>query len=388
MAVSKLGIYNDALIKVGEDVLDNITEDRDSRYALDAVYDAGAVKLCLEKVQPRFAVKTAALTQAASSTAYTYSYALPSDFITVVGVFADADLDQEITRYVQDGSALLTDSATVYLRYVWNESTEANFTEAFAHVLALYLAFQTSYKFDPDRYASLAEQYTAAATELAEAEINRDPLLRPVASGSPLSDALRTIYNDALQILGRDKLPLGVADTPDRVRLDTALDSGAIEDVLEDTEWKFGVTSTRIEYDPDVVPEWGYERAHQKPADVLRIVGLFQDEMMHTPLKYYSDEGDYFFCGNDTVYLQYISDTWLTQTSAWPRYFARLVAARLAFNAAPVINPAMLLNAESVYVRRKSSAMSNDAVQSPPRVIRSGDWTRSRYSGGRDRDRP
>lgn len=385
---TKLGIYNDALIRVGEDILDTITDDRDSRYALDTVYDTGAVRYCLKRVRPRFAVKTALLTQSASSTAHTYSYALPSDFIDIVGVFADKDLTQPVTRYVQDGSAILTDSATVYLRYVWTNSTEANFSEEFARVVSYYLARETCYKFDPDRYSSLNDAFNDAVSELSDQESIKDPAIRPAASGSALTDAWRAIYNDALLIIGQDKLPAGNSDHINRVRLDTAVDAGVVSEVLEDTEWKFGVTSAKLEYDPNVSPAWGHQYAHQKPSDLHRLSGLFQDEFFQVPLKYYEDEGDYFFCGNDTIYIKYVSTTWLTQPSAWPSYFSRLVAARMALNSAPVIDKQMIDHATNIYVRRKNSAMSNDAIQSPPQVIRSGNWTNSRWSNTRDRNRP
>lgn len=382
MAVTKLGIYNDALLKVGEAALDTITDDRDSRYALDALYDAGAVNVCLELVKPRFAVKTASIASTASTTAYAYQAAIPADFLAMVGLYADADLDQPVTRYVQDGSVLLQDTGTVYLRYVWTNTTEANFTEAFARVVSYYLAREVCYRFDPHRYETLNTAFSEAVEALASAESARDPGSRPSSPGSALSNALRAIYNDALLILGQDKLPAGNADHINRVRLDTALEAGAIEDVLEDTEWKFGVTSVQIDYDLSVTPPWGWDYALQKPADLLRISGLFSDEMMRHGIKDYVDEGDYFYCGYDTVYLRYISSDWVSEVAAWPTYFARLVAAKVAYNAAPLINPALIEHARNVYFQRKDAGMGNDAVQSPPQVIQQGDWVTSRYRGG------
>ena len=43
MALDKVGIYNDALILLGERRLSSISEAREPRYNLDAIWDIGAV---------------------------------------------------------------------------------------------------------------------------------------------------------------------------------------------------------------------------------------------------------------------------------------------------------------------------------------------------------
>jgi hypothetical protein len=48
VAISKLGIYNDALRILGERKLSSISEDRPPRYRLDDIYDFGAIEYCLE----------------------------------------------------------------------------------------------------------------------------------------------------------------------------------------------------------------------------------------------------------------------------------------------------------------------------------------------------
>ena len=383
MAIDKLGMYNLALLRLGEPALATLTDDRDARYALDAAYDLDAIQYCLERIKPKFATKTVALTGAATPTlTLAYTHTLPADFITIVGVYSDTELDQPVSRYIQDGSTLLCDYGTVYLRYVCADTAVANFTPGFARVVALYLAREASYKLDPHRYEAIDAELQSVAEEVIAVESAKEPESRVSTAGSALSAAWLAIYNDALLILGQDKLPSGTADSPNRTRLDTTLEAGVVEDVLEDTEWKFGVKSVEITYDLSVDPPWGWDYALQKPADLLRISGLFSDEMMRHGIKDYVDEGDYFYCGYDTIYLRYISSDWVSSAAAWPTYFARLVAAKMAYNAAPVIAPALIEHARNVYFQRKDAGMGNDAVQSPPQVIQQGDWVTSRYRGG------
>ena len=389
---TKLGIYNDALIRVGEDVLDDLTEDRDSRHALDAIYDLGAIDQCLEVVRPRFATKTVSLAGSATTGGVTlaYTHTIPTDYITLVGVYSDSELDQPISRYINDGGSLICDYDTIYLRYVHNTSIdESSFTPLFARVVSTFMAREACYKFDPDRYESIDTALQSLVEQAIAVEEGKDPAVRPNASGSALSNAWRSIYNDALLILGKDPLPAGDADHPDRVRLDAAVAAGAVDDVLEDTNWRFGLSSAKIGYDTAVTPAFGYQYAHQKPSELHRIVAISTDEYFRYPLKDYLDEGDYFFCGYEDIYLRYISSGWLIQPDAWPTFFARLVAAKLARNAAPVIDKTLIDHAKDIYDDRKSSALGNDAVQSPPQKIAEGSWVNSRYHGAQyGRGRP
>ena len=390
MAITKLGIYNNALIKVGESVLDLITDDRESRYSLDSVYDLGAVDYCLEVTKPKFATKTVELTGVATATNITlaFTHTLPSDFVTVGALYSDAELDQPVARYVQEGSTILCDYATVYLRYTHNTVVEANFSPGFARVLTSYLAREIAYKYDPQRYESIDASLQAIVEQVITSEGEKEPQSRPAAEGTTLTTEVRILYNGALTILGAEKLPSGNTDHINRVRLDTAMESGAVQSVMEDTEWKFGLNSVKISYDPSVEPAWGYPYAFAKPTDVSRIAGVFIDDRFRVPLKNYVDEGDYFYSDYNEVYLKYVDIDYVSTPAVWPAYFSRLVSAQLAKDVSMAVAPHFGEYATEVYNDRKDSAMSNDAMQSPPQRIGQGNWTASRYNGNYGRGRP
>jgi len=380
VAITKLGIYNAALIAISSTPLETLTDNRDEVTSLDALYDLNAVDYCLEVVKPKFATMTAAITGAATTGGVTlaYTHTLPAGFIDVVGVYSDAELSQEVNRYLKDGSTLLCDYQVIYLRYVHNGVTEADFSPGFTNVLALYLARGICLKHNPAIFTEVDKALQATFTSVSDTEAGREPGTRPAAEGTTLSDAWRAIYNGALTILGKPKLPTGNTDHPHRVALDTAIESGAVTSVMEDTAWRFGNTTVRIEYDPAGAPAWGHRYIFQKPNDLHRIDGLFSDEMFRNPIKEYVDEGNAFYASVDTIYLKYISDTWVIQPSAWPPSFSRLVSAQLAKDVVAFVDKTLIDLALETYKERKHAAVGNDAVQSPPHVIRGGTWLRSR----------
>ena len=73
----------------------------------------------------------------------------------------------------------------------------------------------------------------------------------------------------------------------------------------------------------------------------------------------------------------------MTNPDNWPTYFKRLIAARMAKDAAPslVKEGADIARADMIYDQRKSSGMSNDAMISPPHRFAEGDWKQARLRG-------
>lgn len=393
MAVDKLSLYNNALLLIGQRSLSSLTEDREPRHLLDASYALDAIEYCLEVVKPVFSRKTALISSVTPSTEHDLDsvQTLPSDYITIVGVYSDAKLDQEINRYIIEGNTLSCEYPTIYIRYISNTVVTdfSYWAPSFSRVVAAYLAREISIKLAPDKTESM-NALLAERIELSMAvDSEKEPQQRTSVTTNTLTNEWRHIYNDALIIMGLDEITTNTDDSNRRTKLDRVLDSGIVSEMLEDTGWIFSTTSTKSQYDPSVEPAWGYRRAHQKPTDMHRIDGIFYDEYMQQPLKQYKDEGDWIFTDQDEYYLQYISDSFLVNPSSWPTYFKRLIAGRMANDASPSLRNegADFLIANAIYEKRKSSAMSNDAMQSPPRMLSNGKWSGSRFKGGY-RNRP
>jgi hypothetical protein len=393
MALDKLGIYNDALTLVGERRLELITDERKPRYDLDAIYDLGAVGYCLEIVKPAFSRIVVKLNTPTTTTTHdlTQVHTLPTGFVTMIGVFSDSGLDQQVDRFVRQGDTILCEYDTVYLHYVTNTYDISIWDASFARVVSAYLAREYSNQSVPKKAGELSNLFNErieGAIALAEDSTNDT---RSRATNGTLSNDWIKIYNDALLILGlgASKITSGSMDHPYRSVLDSAVDAGLVEDILEDTGWFWAIKTARISADPSIDPDWGYEYGFQEPDDMERFDGVWSDEYMRYPIKMYAHESNVIYCGNsDYIYIKYVSSDFKNQPSTWPSKFKRLVAAKLAKDVAPSIPNADINHANNTYQERENETKAADTQQSPPQLITEGTWVRGRFAGNRDRNRP
>jgi hypothetical protein len=390
MALNQLGLYNDALLILGQRQLASLSEDREPRHRLDSAYGVDAIRYCLELVKPNFATRTSILNSPAAATTFAYSHTFPSNYVTVVKPYTTAALDQPVTRYIIEGKTLKTDFATVYLRYVADDYAITDWDPSFFRVVAAYLAKECATRLSPEEYEKVAGIFTTRVKEALDLESLKAPRDLSKSPASTLTNAWRAIYNDALLIMGLDEIAGNNDDSNRRVKLSRALDAGIVADLMEDMGWQFGQKSAELTYNSAIEPSFGYTRAIAKPLDMHRIDGIYLDEYMHTPLAHYADENGYFYCDYDVVYLSYVSTDFLATPSSWPTYFKRLVAARMAKDAAPSLRNegADPDRADAEYIDRRKNARSTDAMVSPPRLIQEGSWVKSRHRGDNRRGRP
>ena len=395
--VDKLAIYNNALVLIGQRRLATLTDDVEPRYLLDAAYDVGGPEYCMEIVQPDFASIVTKLDSPAVSAEHGLDsvHALPADYLTLAtspGIYSDDKLDQPVSRYLIEGRTIVCEFDTIYVRYISDTITLTDWTPSFVRVLTTYLAREIAIKLAPDQYASIDSLFT----DRVEAARGLDDARAPDRSTAPtvtLNNTWRRIYNDALMIMGLDEITANNDDSNRRVKLDRVLDADLVASQLEDTGWTFALTSTQIDYNPSIEPSWGYQRAHDKPADMQRINGIYHDEYMEVPLKSYRDEGSYFFSDSNTIYVQYVSTDFLTTPDNWPAFFKRLIAARMAKDAAKSLKNegADPQAASDEYEVRRKRAMADDAMAAPPRLLAGGNWVASRQRNsyrGNYRGRP
>lgn len=385
MAIDQLGLYNNALSLIaGQRLLASLVESTEARRLLDASYNLNAVDYCLEVVKPQFATKTVVLSSPTSPVAglgYTYSHALPADFIAIIGVFSDNKLDQPVARYLKEGSSLICDYATLYLRYTCNTRTMAQWTPTFAKVVATFLAREIAPRLIPQDSQAVDSLFTDVVEVAVTREGERPQEERAAKGTVTLSNSLRHVYNDALLILGLDTITSNTDDSERKSILDRAYDASLVRRLLEDTAWNFALTSTHSYYNPSIEPEFGYRRGHSRPSDLLRLDGIYADEYFQHPIRRYVEEGGVFFVDYDEYYMQYVSTTYLNTPDSWPAYFKRLVAARLAKDAAATLKKfgADVVRADVEFKDRESSAKSDDAMLSPPKILRDGRWIMSRH---------
>ena len=394
MAIDQLGIYNDALLILGERRLASLTEDREVRHRLDSIWAFDAREYCLEVTKPRFACTVSKLDTPTtpSEHGYEFEFALPSDYVALAGVFSDENLEAPISRYIVEGRAIACEHSEIYLRYISKDAAKgldfALWTPSFAKVVSAYLAKELAPRTRPD-LVEIGNNAFVEASKLA-VDLNSVEEVTPRSSRptATLTDDWLDIYNDALLICGQQFLTTLNDDSPQRAMLDRALNTQIVRNLLEDIDWYWAKVSDKIFYDPSLNPQWGFRYVFNKPDGMMRVTGVFEDEYLGVPLKKYADEGDNLYCELQEIYLEYIPQEYVSNPSPWPAYFRRLVAAELAKAVAPFIGSANIEYVVMEYRERRANALSNDAMQNPPRKIATGTWVTARLRAGPSRRTP
>lgn len=380
-------LYNLAANRLGQQQLTSNDDDSELRYALDTVMEAGAINAMYERVKPKFAIETNKLTVSVVSTEHDLDnvFTLPADYICVVEVHSEAQMDAPIENYIIEGDTLSCNYSTVYLRFVSSTQGTTVWTSGFKQLMGAYLADQVKRRFvDGDAsLKAIRDEYLEQLAYVIQAEGWKEPRPRSQRTTTTLNPAWLQVYNKALLLLGVDHLVSVDDDSLARVKLDVSVSAGVVEQVLEDIGWAFARTSTKMTYNPSLEPDWGYKYVFDKPSDMTRLHGIFTDEYCNDPLQYYKDEGDRWFCDLTEIYVEYVESSFLTNPSNWPQYFSNIIAAEMAAEAGPGIPGALVDNALHERKRLTEKGYNNDAMQAPPQQIHAGNWSRSRGGYGR-----
>lgn len=126
MATSQLLLYNDALGgHLGERILANLSENREPRRFLDAVYSM-VLDECIEGGYWKHARRTVQLTASNSLTpqfGYEWVFDVPSDCLQVYLVSLTPDGKPPLNDYVLENGFIRTHSEVIYLTYISNDAS-------------------------------------------------------------------------------------------------------------------------------------------------------------------------------------------------------------------------------------------------------------------------
>jgi hypothetical protein len=154
MATSRLKIYNDALILLGERALASLTENREPRRLLDQVWTNDGIEQCLEEAQWYFAMRGVRIDlDPAVSTDFGYANAFskPDDWVLTSALCVDDHFQVPLTRYTDESGYWYSDETVIYVKYVSDDAAFGNnlaiwprsFTEFVAAHFASKIAFKT-----------------------------------------------------------------------------------------------------------------------------------------------------------------------------------------------------------------------------------------------------
>jgi hypothetical protein len=117
---TQLGLYNAALLEIGDRALASLTEDVEARRVLDLCY-ADTVAGCLEAGSWNFATRTIkADADGAVTPAFglAHVFAKPDDWVRTAAVSLDENFGVPLTRYFDDVDYWSADATPIYVRYV------------------------------------------------------------------------------------------------------------------------------------------------------------------------------------------------------------------------------------------------------------------------------
>lgn len=147
----KLSIYNGALNIIGERRLANVTENRETRFKLDDIFDNDFLKRVLQMGQWNFAARSAkipASTTISPTFGFEFAFPKPFDFVRTMRIAFDDFFKQPITQYNDEAGFWFANDEEIFVQYVSSDIQFGgdfslwpfNFTEMTEHYLAYKVA--------------------------------------------------------------------------------------------------------------------------------------------------------------------------------------------------------------------------------------------------------
>ena len=157
MSATRLSIYNDALLLLGERALSALTDDVETRYLLDTVWNDNGVDGCLEEAQWEFAMRTVQIDYDSGITptfGYRRAFDKPTDWILTSALCYDESFRSPCERYVDEAGMWYADVDTLYARYVSNDAAYggnlAGWPRSFTEFVAAHFASKIILKITSD----------------------------------------------------------------------------------------------------------------------------------------------------------------------------------------------------------------------------------------------
>jgi hypothetical protein len=146
MGTTQLNVYNEVLTLFGERILATLTDQREPRRVIDAVYSLITGR-CLSMGNWKFAIRTATLSSVgAGQFGYTYQMAIPSDLLHLFAISANAAFNPPMFYEFGDFAGFYNvNTNPVYVAYLSNDPTAggmnlANWTPLFENFVVASIA--------------------------------------------------------------------------------------------------------------------------------------------------------------------------------------------------------------------------------------------------------
>ncbi len=189
MAVSKLSLYQGALLNLSVEKLSGISEDIEPRHVMDRVWDNQLRDRVLQMGQWNFATRAQKLDSSSSLTpsfGYQFGFTRPTDWIRTVGLTQDEYFGVPLTRYVDEAAVWYADIDPIYVRFISNDTSYGydyslwppNFSEFVEYYMAYKTAGRITGQYDDEKLEKKMKKALLAAksTDAMESPARFTPL--------------------------------------------------------------------------------------------------------------------------------------------------------------------------------------------------------------------
>jgi hypothetical protein len=204
---TKLAVYNDALLAMGERRLNSLSDRSPSRFELDETYDQ-SVQIALERGYWNFAMRSVMLDPSASITpsfGYRCAFEKPSDWVQTYAFSASESFVQPLLDIVDENNLWYANCDPLYLKYVSSDSAyggdlslwPSSFASFVAHEMAIRACHRITGAAASDRMLLAHER--ARGNALSRDAMNEPPGFPPtgtwVQSRGGHSSSMRSRWN-------------------------------------------------------------------------------------------------------------------------------------------------------------------------------------------------
>lgn len=166
MPVNEVGIANSALLKLGADIIQSLTQDTRSAKVINAIFWP-TVNEVLRSHPWNFAMKRVLLTPSLTTPDFEYAHQfdLPTDCLLVWETSEDRISDEP--DYVVEGRKILSNYEEMEVRYIYAHQDPSEWDALFAEALACKLAEKTAYSITKsgEREAAMQKLFKEAIVE-------------------------------------------------------------------------------------------------------------------------------------------------------------------------------------------------------------------------------
>lgn len=183
---TKLQVYNNILLNVGERKLTSLTENRKSRRILDQLWDSDFIKGCLEAGLWNFATRSIQSEYSPSITpefGWRYAHDKPSDWVRTSAISISEYFSDPLTAFNDESGYWFLDYETVFIRYISDDAAYGLNLSAWPESFTSYVELEGS--------ARVAKSLTQSDSETSRLEDRAARALRSAKAKDAMNDAER-----------------------------------------------------------------------------------------------------------------------------------------------------------------------------------------------------